>query len=78
MVVFHDALVDNIDQIRARLKTEADKFIYMASGSPRGNGSELPGCPDATFGRKIRSTSYPASLSTPHARIPQEASNVLR
>jgi len=45
MVVFHDVFLDNIDQIRGQLKAEADKFIYLASGNPSGNGSELPGCP---------------------------------
>ncbi len=45
MVVFHDAFVGNLDSIRSRLKVEADKFIYMTSTGPGGNGSALPGCP---------------------------------
>ena len=45
MVVFHDAFLANIEPIRSRLKVEADKFIFLASEKPGGNGSGLPGCP---------------------------------
>jgi len=45
MVLFHDAFVDNLDEIRSRLKVEADKFIFMRSGSLPADGSEGTGCP---------------------------------
>jgi fatty-acyl-CoA synthase len=73
MVVFHDALVDNIDQIRARLKTEADKFIYMASGSPRGNGSELPGCPAWAEDYHELTGDQPTSEPVPESPVPFDA-----
>lgn len=73
MVVFHDALVDNIDQIRARLKTEADKFIYMASGSPGGNGSELPGCPAWAEDYHELTGDQPTSEPVPESPVPFDA-----
>jgi fatty-acyl-CoA synthase len=73
MVVFHDALVDNIDQIRARLKTEADKFIYMASGSPRGNGSELPRCPAWAEDYHELTGDQPTSEPVPESPVPFDA-----
>ena len=45
MVLFHDAFVDNLDEIRSRLKVEADKFIFMRSGSLPADGSEGTRCP---------------------------------
>jgi fatty-acyl-CoA synthase len=45
MVVFHHAFVQNIDEIRSRLKVEADKFIFVRGGNPSLGGSEGPGCP---------------------------------
>jgi len=73
MVVFHDALVDNIDRIRARLKTEADKFIYMASGSPGGNGSELPGCPAWAEDYHELTGDQPTSEPVPESPVPFDA-----
>ena len=73
MVVFHDAFVDNIDRIRARLKAEADKFIYMASGSPGGNGSELPGCPAWAEDYHELTGDQPTSEPVPESPVPFDA-----
>ncbi len=45
MLVFHDSFIANIEEIRTRLKVEADKFIFMKSDAPSPDGSEGPECP---------------------------------
>ncbi len=70
MVVFHDAFVENIDQIRSRLKAEADKFIYMASDSAAGNGSELPDCPAWAGDYHELTGDQPVSEPAPESPVP--------
>jgi fatty-acyl-CoA synthase len=73
MVVFHDAFVDNIDQIRGQLKAEADKFIYMGSGGDGGNGSKLPGCPAWAEDYHERTGDQPTSEPVPESPVPFDA-----
>ena len=73
MVVFHDAFVENIDQIRSRLKAEADKFIYMASDSAAGNGSELPDCPAWAGDYHELTGDQPVSEPAPESPVPFDA-----
>jgi fatty-acyl-CoA synthase len=46
MLVFHDSFLLNLEAIRSHLKVEADKFVFIASGSPTIPGFELPKCPE--------------------------------
>jgi fatty-acyl-CoA synthase len=73
MVVFHDAFVGNLDQIRARLKADEDKFIYMASGAPGGNGSELPKCPAWAGDYHKLTADQPVSEPVPESAVPFDA-----
>ncbi len=73
MVVFHDAFVENIDQIRSRLKAEADKFIYMASDSAAGNGSELADCPAWAGDYHELTGDQPVSEPVPESPVPFDA-----
>jgi len=43
---FHDSFMGSIDLIRASLKVEEDKFIYLKNGGPQFPGFELPDCPE--------------------------------
>ncbi len=73
MVVFHDAFMDNIDQIRGQLKADADKFIYMTSGIPAGNGSSMPGCPSWAEDYHELTSDQPACEPVPESPVPFDA-----
>jgi len=45
LLLFHDSFLGNVGAIRERIAVEADKFLFLASGSPTLPGFEPPGCP---------------------------------
>jgi fatty-acyl-CoA synthase len=46
MLVFHDSFLGSIDLIRSSLNVDADKFVFLKSGSPELPGFKLPDCPE--------------------------------
>jgi fatty-acyl-CoA synthase len=73
MVMFHDAFVDNLNRIRGGLKVESDKFVYLASGSPSGNGSEFPGCPTWAGNYHELTSDQPVNEPVPENPVPFDA-----
>ena len=64
LLVFHDAFLTSVDQIRNGIKVEKDKFIYLKSGNP-----DMPVCPDWAQDYHMLIKDAPDSEPTPSRPI---------